>query len=238
MSKPIVVVTGSGSGIGQELSNQLKQYYDVIGVNRKCNHSINDLICDVGNEKEVVSLVKVVDSLIGDRGIKLLINCAAINRIEYLENLTVDDWDESYSSNVRSVFLMSKYFLPYLSREKGTICNIGSVAGRQPMRATLPYCSSKAALTMMTKQMARELFSRYNISVFEFSIGARVIGTEMTEYVRKQVCKVRGWKEEEYDFKDDGLKVEVSDIVNLMMNFLRDCNRLWMLNGNIVEIGG
>lgn len=238
MNKPIAIITGSGNGIGRELSQQLKSYYDVIGVNRLCNRSNDDLICDVGREKEVMSLVKTVDSLIGDRGINLLINCAAVNRIEYLENLTLEDWDECYSSNVRSVFLMSKYFLPYLSKDKGVICNIGSVAGRQPMRATLPYCSSKAALAMMTRQMARELHPRHGVSVFEFSVGARVQGTSMTEYVRKQVCKVRDWKEEEYDFRDEGLKTSVEEISSLMMEWLKDYNKLWMLNGSIIEIGG
>jgi NAD(P)-dependent dehydrogenase (short-subunit alcohol dehydrogenase family) len=239
LNKPVVIITGSGSGIGKSLSDKLKQYYDVVGVTRDC-YSAKDSIfqCDVGKEKDVIALRDKLDFWLVNRGVDLLINCAGVNKIEYLENLSVKEWDECYSSNVRSVFLMSKYFLPFLTKAKGSICNIGSIAGRQPMRATLPYCSSKAALTMMTRQMAREIYGRHGVSVFELSVGARVIGTEMTKYVRKQVCKVRKWKKEEYDLKDTGLKVDVGDITDLMMNFLKNSDKLWMFNGSIIEIGG
>jgi len=238
MDKPLAIVTGAGSGIGRELSNNLKTFYEVIRIT-KDNYSAEDWIfqCDVGRKKDVEYLAEILNPIMKD-GVKLLVNCAAVNRIEFLENLSVEDWDECYSSNVRSVFLMSKHFLSSLSKAKGIICNIGSIAGKQPMRATLPYCSSKAALTMMTRQMARELYDRYNVSVFEFSIGARVQGTGMTEYVRQQVCKVRGWKEEEYDSRDEGLKMSVEEISSLMMEWLKDFDKLWMLNGSIVEIGG
>lgn len=238
MDKPWAIVTGAGSGIGKELSVGLSKEYMVIRITKDC-YSSEDLIfrCDVGKSKEVESLADVLRPILKN-GVKLLVNCAAVNRIEFLENLSMEDWDECYSSNVKSVFLMSKYFLSFLSQAKGSICNIGSIAGRQPMRATLPYCSSKAALTMMTRQMAREIFDRHGVSVFELSIGARVSGTEMTKYVREQVCKVRDWKKEEYDLKDTGLKVEMSDLIDLMMNFLGNSDKLWILNGSIIEIGG
>lgn len=238
LSKPIAIVTGSGSGIGKGLLSSLKENYEVIGVTRS-GYSSKYLIfqCDVGKEKDVASLFKGLSSMLDQRGVKLLVNCAGVNRIGYLENLSVEDWDECYSSNVRSVFLMSQYCLPFLSKVGGSICNIGSIAGRQPMRATLPYCSSKAALTMMTKQMARELYDRHNVSVFELAVGYRVVGTKLTDYSRKKVCEVRGWTETEYDIHDSGMKIGMEDLIRVIMMWLGDPDRLQDFNGNIVEIG-
>ena len=236
VNKPIVIITGAGSGIGKSLSLGLERFYEVIRITKDYSSVDRKIFqCDVGKEKDVIALTNILR--FDFPKVHLLINCAAVNRIEFLENLSVEDWDECYSSNVRSVFLMSKYFLPFL-KGKGAICNIGSVAGRQPMRATLPYCSSKASLTMMTRQMAREIFIRHGVSVFEFSIGARVQGTDMTNYVRQQVCKVRDWSEEEYDQYDKGLKVNAEEISCFMIEWLKDFDQLWMLNGSVIELGG
>jgi len=62
--------------------------------------------------------------------------------------------------NVRSVFQLTALAVPYLTKTKGNIVNVSSIAGLRPLRNYLSYCMSKAALDQFTRCVALELASR------------------------------------------------------------------------------
>lgn len=129
--------------------------------------------------------------------IDILINCAGVNRLAMVQSLSQEDWDTSMNVNARAPMLTIQRFMPVLQLTEGTVINIGSSAAYQPMTASLAYNASKAALDMLTRQMARE-FSRNRIPITVFGINPnKLAGTPMSLEVERQVCAERCWTAEE-----------------------------------------
>jgi len=111
--------------------------------------------CDVTAEKSVRTALKQVARTFG--GLDVLVNNAGNYETAAFESLTLKQWDAIFASNVRGPFLVSKYALPYLKKRKGRIVHMGSMGGLRPWADHAHYCSSKAALHMLTKVMAKAL---------------------------------------------------------------------------------
>jgi len=82
------------------------------------------------------------------------------------EKLTVRQWDAIFASNARGPFLVAREALKWMRRKRGKgqgprleakIINMGSLGGLRPWATHAHYCSSKAALHMLTKVMAKAL---------------------------------------------------------------------------------
>jgi|ERR1017187_9276247 3-oxoacyl-[acyl-carrier protein] reductase/pteridine reductase len=111
--------------------------------------------CDVSDEMSVREMVKEVATVLG--GIDVLVNNAANYETVEFEKLTVAQWDAMFASNARGPFLVSREALPYLRKRQGRIVNMGSLGGLRPWATHAHYCSSKAAVHMLTKVMAKAL---------------------------------------------------------------------------------
>src|SRR4030081_1838133 len=110
---------------------------------------------DVTDEASVKAMMKEVGRELGR--IDILVNNAANYETAEFERLTVAQWDAIFASNSRGPFLVSREALPYLRKRKGRIINMGSLGGLRPWATHAHYCSSKAALHMLTKVMAKAL---------------------------------------------------------------------------------
>jgi 3-oxoacyl-[acyl-carrier protein] reductase/pteridine reductase len=126
-------------------------------VRQLVNHGVAALAvrCDVTDEMNVHEMVKEVASTLG--GIDLLVNNAANYETAEFDKLTVKQWDAIFASNARGPFLVSREWLPYLRKRRGRIVNMGSLGGLRPWATHAHYCSSKAAVHMLTKVMAKAL---------------------------------------------------------------------------------
>jgi 3-oxoacyl-[acyl-carrier protein] reductase/pteridine reductase len=111
--------------------------------------------CDLREEESVEAAVKDVLAQFGR--IDLLINNAGVFQTAKLEDITAELWDEVFAVNVRAPFLVSKYCIPSLRSAGGRIINMGSLGGEKPWATHAHYCSSKAALHMLTQVMAKAL---------------------------------------------------------------------------------
>src|SRR6202140_1155234 len=118
--------------------------------------------CDVTDEKSVREMVKEVARELG--GIDVLVNNAANYETVEFEKITVAQWDAMFASNTRGPFLVSREALPYLRKRGGRIVNMGSLGGLRPWATHAHYCSSKAALHMLTKVMAIALAPRITVN--------------------------------------------------------------------------
>jgi len=107
---------------------------------------------DVTDEAAIARIAQEV----GD--IDVLFNCAGIVHNGSILDASVKDWDQAFSVNVRSMFLVSKAFLPgMLKKQKGSIINMASVASSikgLPNRCV--YGASKAAVIGLTKSIAAD----------------------------------------------------------------------------------
>lgn len=120
------------------------------------------LRCDVTDEGSVRQTLKEAGRDLGR--IDILINNAANYETVELEKLTARQWDAMFASNVRGPFLVVREALKWLRRDRdkgqkaqAKIINMGSLGGLQPWPTHAHYCSSKAALHMLTKVMAKAL---------------------------------------------------------------------------------
>jgi len=121
------------------------------------------LHCDVTDEASVRAMMKEAGRELGR--IDILVNNAANYETAEFERLTVEQWDAIFASNARGPFLVSREALPWMRRKRGAgtsgveakIINMGSLGGLRPWANHAHYCSSKAALHMLTKVMAKAL---------------------------------------------------------------------------------
>lgn len=111
------------------------------------------LACDVRQEESVQRAVEDAARALG--GLDLLVNNAAVFVSAPLEQIAVGEWDAVFATNARGPFLMARAALPHLRAAHGRIVNIGSLGGLHAWPGHAHYCSSKAALHMLTQTMAR-----------------------------------------------------------------------------------
>jgi NAD(P)-dependent dehydrogenase (short-subunit alcohol dehydrogenase family) len=109
--------------------------------------------CDVRSES---SVRRAIETAIGSFGrLDLLINNAAVFRSASLESISIEEWDDVFATNTRGPFLVAREALPHLRAVHGRIVNIGSLGGLRPWASHAHYCSSKAAVHMLTMTMAK-----------------------------------------------------------------------------------
>ncbi len=113
------------------------------------------LRCDITDEKSVRSAIKETVKELG--GIDILVNNAANYETADFDKLTLRQWDAIFASNTRGPFLVSREALKPLRERRGKIINMGSLGGLQPWTTHAHYCSSKAAVHMLTRVMAKAL---------------------------------------------------------------------------------
>jgi NAD(P)-dependent dehydrogenase (short-subunit alcohol dehydrogenase family) len=109
--------------------------------------------CDL---RDPESIQQTMASVIEEFGqLDLLVNSAGVFESEALEDISVEQWDAMFATNTRAPFLMAKAAYPHLRAAKGRILNIGSLGGLHPWATHAHYCTSKAALHMLSKTMAK-----------------------------------------------------------------------------------
>jgi len=120
------------------------------------------LQCDITEEASVRAVMKEAGRELGR--IDILVNNAANYETAEFEKLTVRQWDEIFASNTRGPFLVTREALKWMRRKRpnntpieAKIINMGSLGGLRPWPTHAHYCSSKAALHMLTKVMAKAL---------------------------------------------------------------------------------
>jgi NAD(P)-dependent dehydrogenase (short-subunit alcohol dehydrogenase family) len=109
--------------------------------------------CDLRDPEDIQQTMASVIEEFGQ--LDLLVNNAGIFESEALEDISVEQWDSMFATNTRAPFLMAKAAHPYLRAAKGRIINIGSLGGLHPWATHGHYCTSKAALHMLSKTMAK-----------------------------------------------------------------------------------
>ncbi|NYF80905.1 SDR family NAD(P)-dependent oxidoreductase [Granulicella arctica] len=109
--------------------------------------------CDLQQPQSVTETVAAVVEEFGQ--LDLLVNNAGAFASEALEEISVEQWDSMFATNTRGPFLMAKAAYPHLRAATGRIINIGSLGGVHPWATHAHYCTSKAALHMLSQTMAK-----------------------------------------------------------------------------------
>jgi 3-oxoacyl-[acyl-carrier protein] reductase/pteridine reductase len=197
MDKPLkgktVLVTGAAQRIGRAIALALaerganvaitylaSQPEAVETVRALAAHDVDAsaIRCDL---RDPESIEQTVTSVMDEFGqVDILVNNAGMFESVALENISVEQWDGMFATNTRAPFLMAKAAYPHLRAARGRIVNIGSLGGLHPWATHGHYCTSKAALHMLSQTMAKAWAPE--ISVNCIAPGMIVQGEVVEEY--------------------------------------------------------
>lgn len=178
------LVTGSSRGLGRALALALagagaevtlhgrdataleEARLEVESVSGRPAHSVS---FDVTDSDQVRA---ALDRLVEERGTPdILVNNAGLQRRGPIQEFATQDWDDIVSSNLSSVFYVSRALVPgMIQRGSGKIVNIGSVQSMLARETIAPYSATKGAVAQLTKGMAADM-ARHGIQVNTISPG-------------------------------------------------------------------
>ena len=176
-----VFITGVLGGIGSELAKAFREggYY-VFGVdmredfNEHCNRFLRfDIHQFVRDAVYRIKFSQIFDEIMPQ--LDVLVNNAAVQKLDKLENIKLDDWQETLNVNLTGPMLLSKIFLGRLEANNGCIINIASIHQQLTKPGFISYATSKSALVGLTKAMAVDLEGRVRVN----SISPAAIETAM-----------------------------------------------------------
>jgi NAD(P)-dependent dehydrogenase (short-subunit alcohol dehydrogenase family) len=162
------LVTGGASGIGEATVKELIRagaFVWIADINLAAAEALaaslpsaQALPLDVTSPTSIAAAVAQLSRL------DILVNNAGIGHVGSIETTEPEDFDRILEVNVRSVYLVTRAFLPLLLANSaalgegttGTIINIASVSGLVGIKQRFAYCTSKGAIIAMTRQLAVE----------------------------------------------------------------------------------
>lgn len=192
--KKTVLITGASGGIGTELCRFfIKKNYIVIGVyfsnqstmeylSKELGGDLHYYKCDLSDFK---NSHKLISKIIKDGfHIDILINNAGISVVGLLQDLSQNQWDTLWNTNVTSMISLSKEIIPlFLNNGQGKIINISSVWGNCGASCEVAYSATKGAVNSFTKALAKEL-APSNIQVNAISCG--IVHTKMNDHLSQE----------------------------------------------------
>ena len=172
----VVLITGAAKGIGKgcaQVLGKLGARIAVVDLDQVAGPLVAKGIeasgghaaffqADVSRTDDVQ---KMITRVLEDFGrLDALINNAGYHISKNVENTSEQEWDYIINTNLRSVFLCSKYAIPHLRKTRGTIINMSSMVGLVGQRNAGAYSATKGGIVAMTKGMALD-FAKDGIRV-------------------------------------------------------------------------
>jgi NAD(P)-dependent dehydrogenase (short-subunit alcohol dehydrogenase family) len=163
----VALVTGGASGIGRATALMFAREGAAVAVadlDEAGAQAVAQVIadgdgraiavhCDVSQADDCRRAVQQTMDAFG--GLDILFNNAGIIRRTTVLGISEEEWDQVMAVNVKSIYLMSKYAIPYMAgRGGGAIVNTGSGWGLVGGGNAVSYCASKGAVVNMTRAMA------------------------------------------------------------------------------------
>lgn len=187
-SGKLAVVTGASRGIGRAIAEKLaSQGATVVGtatsdsgaeaISEYLGENGKGEVLNVSSAESIEAFLAKVKETYGD--IDILVNNAGITRDNLLMRMKDDEWNDIMSTNLTSIFRMSKAVLRGMMKKRaGRIINVGSVVGTTGNPGQANYAAAKAGVIGFSKSMAKEVASR-GITINVVAPG--FIDTDMTK---------------------------------------------------------
>ena len=152
LDKKVALITGGSNGIGKAIVQRFLNdgakvvIFDI----EKSDYEVDFYEVDIGNEEQIKKAFEKIKHL------DIVVNNAGIYFQASVEKTSKEQLDKIIDVNFKGAYLISKYALPLIRKSKGNIINISSAFGIVSEPGSPAYCSTKAAIIMLTKCMAQE----------------------------------------------------------------------------------
>ena len=191
LENKVTLVTGASRGIGKGIAIELGKHGAVVigtatseaGANnisaylQEAGIQGKGLVLNVASEESINECLKTITDDFGP--IEILVNNAGITRDNLLMRMKLEQWEDVYETNLRSVFLLSKACLRGMMKSKyGRIINISSVVGATGNPGQANYVTTKAGVVGFSKSLAREIANR---GITVNCVAPGFIQTDMTD---------------------------------------------------------
>jgi meso-butanediol dehydrogenase/(S,S)-butanediol dehydrogenase/diacetyl reductase len=168
MTGKVAFITGAARGLAREIALALGQdghrlyLVDILGDRlettaaelRAADHEVITRQVDVSVRQQCVDAV--TDCVMQFGQLAVLINCAAIMRMEKFADTSEETWNSILAVNLSGPFFLCQAALPHIIAARGNIVNVASSNGLMGTAYTGPYSATKAALINLTKSLAIE----------------------------------------------------------------------------------
>lgn len=194
------LVTGGASGIGESTCKELARAgasVIVADINLEKARALAETLPNARAVSMDVSKSGSIEAVAAQlERLDILVNNAGIANVGGIAQVEEEDFDRVMLVNVKSVYLVTRAFLPLLLKQRGSIVNIGSVAGLVGIKQRFAYCTSKGAVLAMTRQLAVEYPK-------ELRVNAICPGTVQTPFVE-------GYLEKYHAHEKDKVRAELN----------------------------
>jgi NAD(P)-dependent dehydrogenase (short-subunit alcohol dehydrogenase family) len=192
----VALVTGGASGIGEAtVRNFAEAGAHVLIVDLAADRA-KDLAssipgseayaCDITDEPQVRKLFASINKL------DILVNCAGIGLVGNVEETELADFQRLFRVNVEGTYLVTKAALPLLMQVRGSIVNMGSVAGLVGVKRRFAYCATKGAVVAMTRQLAVDYPTQIRANcIAPGTVDTPFVEAYLEKYHRHEKDKVR-----------------------------------------------
>lgn len=221
----VAIITGAGSGIGSAIAAELAgavSYTILLARNTDRLKITADSIftekdkgtfyqCDVTKRNDIENIISLEAARLQQSHIVLINNAGYGGPFQRTDEMSEEEWDAVFNTNVKSAFLFCRQLLPFMrERGWGRVINIASVYGSVGGALSAAYSASKHALVGYTKSIAAE-WGGYNITCNCVSPG--FIDTNMgasadENYNRKVIDQI--------PVKRQGSAVEIAKLVSFL----------------------
>jgi NAD(P)-dependent dehydrogenase (short-subunit alcohol dehydrogenase family) len=206
LESKVCVITGAGSGIGRAsalLFAREGACVVVADVDRAgADETAKQIGADGGQANVIIADVsdpaaaqRLADETVKAEGrIDVLFNNAGISGVGTAHETSIDLWDKVMAVNVRGVFLVSKFVVPYMiEKKRGSIINMSSTIAEIGLGQRASYAASKGAILALTRAM------QVDYAPFGIRVNALLPGTIHTPFVEKYL-------RESYPSREEGLQ--------------------------------
>lgn len=164
-----VLITGASRGIGRAVAERLAhdgarvavcasahgdELDTLVATIRQAGGVAVPLLGDLQDTATPARLVAEAADALG--GLDAVVGNAGISSPGPLASLDITDWDRVFAVNVRAQWLLARASYPWLQKSHGSLVTIASMSGVQPYAGIGAYSATKAALIMLTRQLAQE----------------------------------------------------------------------------------